>query len=79
MVIKMKKQEIFFEKVAEILECNPEEISLETNFREDIEDWDSLKGFSLLILFDEVYNKKISVNEFLKCNTIKDLYNSVCK
>ena len=75
----MEKQNEFIEKVADILECEPEEISLETDFREDIEDWDSLKGFSLLILFEEDYDRKMKVNEFLKCKKIKDLYDAVLK
>jgi len=73
----MEKQNEFLEKVADILECEPDKISLETDFREDIEDWDSLKGFSLLILFEEEYDRKMKVEEFLKCKTIKNLYDAV--
>jgi acyl carrier protein len=75
----MERQREFLEKIADILECEPEDISLETDFREDIEDWDSLKGFSMLILFEEDYDVKMSVDDFLTCKHIKDLYAAVCE
>jgi acyl carrier protein len=74
----MERELEFIEKMADILECEPEEISFDTDFREEIEDWDSLKGFSMLILFEEDYDKKMSVNEFLNCKKIKNLYDAVC-
>jgi len=73
----MEKENIFLEKIADILECDTDTVSMDMDFREDIEDWDSLKGFSMLIMFEEDYDKKVSVNRFLECRKVKDLYEEV--
>lgn len=66
--------ENFIELMAEILEVEPNEISLDTDFREDC-DFDSLKGFSMICILEEEYNKTITVPQFLECKTIGDLFN----
>lgn len=66
--------EKFIELMAEILEVEPNEISLDTDFREDC-DFDSLKGFSMICTLEEEYNKTITVPQFLECKTIGDLFN----
>ncbi len=68
--------ERFLELMAEILEVQPSDISLNTNFREDC-DFDSLKGFSMICTLEEEYNKTITVAQFLECKTIGDLFNYV--
>ncbi|HOO32413.1 MAG TPA: acyl carrier protein [Thermotogota bacterium] len=75
----MEKQLEFLEKLADIMECETDDLTLDTNFREDIDDWDSLKGFSMLILFEEDYDRKMSVEEFLGCRQIRDLFHAVCE
>ena len=62
--------EEFLSKVAEILEV--ESVTPDFKFRE-IEEWDSLKGFSLIVLMEQDYGREMSVNTFLKCETIGDL------
>ena len=62
--------EDFLPKIEEILEESG--LSPESKFRE-IGDWDSLKGFSIIVLLEQDYGKEISVDEFLKCETIADL------
>ncbi len=66
--------ENFFELAAEIFEVKPEEITMDTVFREEIEDFSSLMGFSLIVMMEDEYGVKVSVEEFLKCKTIGDLY-----
>lgn len=75
----MNKEDVFLEKIADILECDADNIDMNTDFRNDIEDWDSLKGFSMLIMFEEDYDKKVSVDRFLECRKIKDLYDEMTK
>ena len=62
--------EDFLPKIEEILEA--ENVSPESKFR-DVCDWDSLKGFSIIVLLEQDYGREISVEEFLKCETIGDL------
>lgn len=69
----------FLEDLADILEVEAEEISMETDFRTDVDDFDSLKGYSMLILFEDDYKTKMSVEEFLNCKTIGDLFQFVSK
>ena len=44
----------------------------EFKFRE-IEEWDSLKGFSIIVLMEQDYGKEMSVETFLACETVEDL------
>jgi acyl carrier protein len=62
--------EEFLPKVAEILEV--ESVTPEFKFRE-IEEWDSLKGFSIIVLMEQDYGKEMSVEAFLECETVGDL------
>lgn len=64
----------FIESVAEVFEVDPENISMETVFR-DIDGFSSLVGYSLIVMMEDEYGVKVSVDEFLECNTIQDLYN----
>lgn len=68
----------FLEMVADIFEVEPEEISKETVFR-DLDDFSSLVGFSLIVMMEEEYGVKVTVDEFMKCNTIGDLYQTCLK
>lgn len=60
----------FLSKVAEILEIDA--VSPDFKFRE-IDDWDSMKGFSLIVLMESDYGKTTTVEEFLNCETVNDL------
>ena len=68
----------FLELVAEIFEVEPGTITMETVFR-DLEDFSSLVGFSLIVMMEDEYGVKVSVDEFMKCNTIGDLYKKCVK
>lgn len=60
----------FLAKVAEILEipsANPE-----LDFR-TVADWDSMKGFMLLVLLENDYGRPMTVETFLKTKTVGDL------
>jgi len=70
----MSEEKEFIEKISEILEVEPESLSPETDFRNGIPYWDSLKGFGIIVLIEEDYGKKLSVEEFLEQKTIADLY-----
>lgn len=68
----------FLDLVAEIFEIEPEEITMDTVFR-DLEDFSSMVGFSLIIMMEDEYGAKVSVDEFMECNTIGDLYHKCVK
>jgi acyl carrier protein len=67
-------QNEFLEKVAEILEVEAETISLTTDYRIDIPEWDSLKGFSLIVMMDEDCGVVIDPQAFNHARTIGDLF-----
>ena len=71
-------EKIYIE-LAEILEVNPEVIKKESNFREDFEDWDSMKGFAIICLLEDEYSVSLSVDKFLECKTVNDLIELVSK
>jgi len=61
------------ENMAEILEVEPEELTLQTVFRDDRFAWDSLKGYAVLVMLEEEFNAHVSVEDFLAAKTIQDL------
>jgi len=70
----MSQEKKFIEDISGILEVDEDGLSLETDFRNDVPFWDSLKGFGIIVLIEEEYGKKLSVEEFLEQRTIGDLY-----
>ena len=70
--------EQFLELVADVFEVEPEEITMDTVFR-DMDDFSSLVGFSLIVMMEDEYDTKVSVDEFMECNTIGDLYKKCVK
>lgn len=71
--------EQFLENVADVFEVESDEISMDTVFREEIEDFSSLVGFSLIVMMEDEYGVRVSVEEFLECKTIGDLYRKCVK
>lgn len=62
--------EEFLPKIAEILEV--ESVTPDFKFR-SIDEWDSLKGFSIIVLMESDYGKEMPVDTFLACETVEDL------
>lgn len=71
--------EKFIDLVAEVFEVEPEEITMDTVFREEIEGFSSLVGFSLIVMMEDEYGVKVPVDEFLECKTVGDLYRKCVK
>ena len=71
--------EQFIELAAEVFEVEPEEISMDTVFREEIDDFSSLVGFSLIVMMEDEYGVRVPVDEFLECKTVGDLYKKCVK
>ncbi len=67
----------FLALLADIFEVDEDSLSEATIFREEVEDFSSLMGFSILVMMEEDYGKKMSVEQFLECKTIGDLYRFV--
>ena len=60
-------------EIADILEVDPEELSLETDFREDRFDFDSLKGYAMIVMIEDLFDTTISVDDFIASKTIGSL------
>lgn len=71
--------EQFLELAAEICEVDPEDISMDTVFREEVEGFSSLVGFALIVMMEDEYGVQVPVDEFLACRTIGDLYRKCVK
>ena len=61
----------FLKAAADVLET--EEITLDTNFRE-VDGWCSLMGFGLLVMMENDFHAPLTIDEFLKLTTLRDLY-----
>lgn len=57
-------------------DTDPEEISMETEFKE-LEEWSSLIGLSILNIIAKKYGVKLSYNELVSVDTVQDLYEMV--
>jgi len=66
--------EDFVKKIAEILEVDESELAAESVFRSATPYWSSLMGFGILVMLEEDYEYKMSVDDFLKTKTIGELY-----
>lgn len=62
--------EEFLAKISDLLEVDG--VTPDFRFR-DLDDWNSLKGFSVLVMLEQDYGREMSVDEFLKCETVLDL------
>ena len=64
----------FIEKIADILEIPASELNETSKFRDDMYDWDSMRGFAVLCMLEDDYDLKLSVDDFMKCDTIGELF-----
>lgn len=67
----------FIELISEVFEMDPEQIRMDMDFREEVEDFNSLMGYSTIVMMEDEYEKTIDVDTFLSCKTVGDLYDLV--
>lgn len=75
----MADEQKFMEIIADALDVAVDELDFETDFRKDIEYFDSLKGFLMITLVEDEFNVKIPVEEFLKFKSVGDMYKYTMK
>jgi acyl carrier protein len=63
---------LFVEAVSRVLETGGE-LSLDARFRE-VDGWCSLNGFGLMVLLENDWQAPVTVEEFLRLRTVRDLY-----
>ena len=71
--------EKFLELAAEVFDVEPEDITMDTVFRDEIDGFSSLVGFSLIVMMEDEYGVRVPVEEFLECKTVGDLYRKCVK
>jgi len=69
----------FVEQFAEVVEMQPAELSLGDRFRERVPYWSSLLGFGLLTMIEMEYGVQLSLDEFMKAETVDDLRQAVSR
>ena len=70
--MKLTEKE-FLDLIKDELEIE-EEITMDTKFRDDIEDWCSLLSFSLLAVLEREQGRALRPDKFIKAVTFKDVY-----
>lgn len=63
----------FLERLSDVLETP---VTLETRFR-DVDNWSSLMGFGILVTLENDFGRRMTVDEFLACQTVGDLWTSL--
>jgi acyl carrier protein len=72
-------EERFIENMAEILEVEPEKLGMDTYFKTSEFEWDSLKGYAMIVMIEEEFDVQISVNKFIEARTVGDLFQYINK
>jgi acyl carrier protein len=67
----------FIDEIADIIEADPQTLSLESDFRESSDFWSSLVGFALLTFLEDQCGTMLSLDEFTGSRTIGDLYSKI--
>ena len=65
---------LFIERIADIIEAEPERLTLESDFRGEADFWSSLVGFALLTFLEEECGVDMTVEDFIESATIGDLF-----
>ena len=60
------------ELLADMLDLDPEDLSLDTNL-DDLEEWDSLNALNLIALVDEEFGKTLSADVVNNLKTVSDI------
>lgn len=63
----------FLDRMSSVLEAP---VTMATRFR-DVPLWSSLMGFGILVTLENDFGRRMSVEEFLTCHTIGDLWKSL--
>jgi len=71
-------KEKFIEDMADILEVEANELTVDTDFREKRFDFNSLKGYAMIVMMEEEFGKEVEVDDFIAAVTVGDLIN-LCK
>ena len=69
----MASESEFLERLSDVLETP---VTLETRFR-DVDNWSSLMGFGILVMLENDFGRRMTVDEFLTCQTVGDLWTSL--
>lgn len=63
----------FLDRLSDVLETP---VTQETRFRE-VANWSSLMGFGILVTLENDFGRRMTVDEFLTCQTVGDLWRSL--
>ncbi|QHI72080.1 acyl carrier protein [Aminipila terrae] len=70
-------ERLLLESMADILETEVEKLNLETEFKTEEYDWDSLKGYAILVMLEEEFQVEMPVDDFIEAKKIQDLFNYI--
>jgi acyl carrier protein len=72
----MTEQEFLEEFVVAIDPAKPEAISIDTEL-ESIPEWDSLAVLGVIVLFETMFDKKVTGDEIGMKKTVRDVYKMI--
>ena len=69
---------VFIEKFSnQFEETSPDQFKPETNFRSDLDEWDSLTALAIIAMVDAEYNVVLKGSDIRESKTIEDIFNLV--
>ena len=72
----MDEKEFLEEFVVAIDPAKPEAISIDTEL-ESIPEWDSLAILGVMVLFETMFNKKVTGDEIVEKKTVRDIFKMI--
>ncbi|MDO6657354.1 acyl carrier protein [Anaerobacillus sp. 1_MG-2023] len=69
-------QQSIIEVVAEILECEESDLSMEFS-KEENDEWDSVNTLRMFTSLEAEFNVRLSMEQFLNVETIQDIVNLI--
>lgn len=64
----------FIEKLQSTLELSGDDTLKPNSILKELPGWDSVAVISVIVLFDIEYNKRITFQDIINCQSVSDLY-----
>jgi acyl carrier protein len=70
-------EEKLIAEMADILDVEPGSLTLDTRFKDDEFNFDSLTGYAVVVMLEDEFGLAIGVDAFTAAQTIRDLYDQI--
>ena len=69
----------FLEDIIDFLDFEEKDTSINSEFREKVDNWDSMKAFALISYVEDEYETEVSFDDLKELKTFNDIYRFINK